>query len=58
VKLAEAVGMTRDNVRVVDAYKPKDIEEAINSLVQTDSLSLLVVQGLCVILRKRRQRGA
>jgi indolepyruvate ferredoxin oxidoreductase alpha subunit len=54
VKLAEAVGMTRDHVRIVDAYKPKDIEEAINTLVQKNSLSLLVVRGLCVILRKRR----
>jgi len=40
----------------VDAYKPKEIEKAITELIAQNTLSLLVVQGLCVILRRRRQR--
>ena len=56
LKLAEAVGMDRENVRIVDAYNPQDIEDAIMTLIQTNKLSLLVVQGLCVILRRRRER--
>jgi len=56
VKLGEAVGIERENVRIVDAYKPKEIEKAITELIAQNTLSLLVVQGLCVILRRRRQR--
>jgi indolepyruvate ferredoxin oxidoreductase alpha subunit len=57
VKLAEAVGMEKGDVRIVDAYRPEDIRDAIVSMVERDRLSLLVVQGLCVILRKRRERS-
>jgi len=55
-KLGEAVGIQSGNIAVVDAYKPGEIEEAITRLVETKALSLLVVQGLCVILRRRRER--
>jgi indolepyruvate ferredoxin oxidoreductase alpha subunit len=55
-KLGEAVGMQPENVVIADAYKPDEIEGAINRLITTDSLSLLVVKGLCVILRRRRER--
>jgi indolepyruvate ferredoxin oxidoreductase alpha subunit len=57
-KLGEAVGMKPENVVIVDAYKPDEIEAAINRLVQNHALSLLVVKGLCVILRRRRERKA
>ncbi len=56
-KLAHAVGIGEDNVRIVDAYKPEDIEEAIDSLLKSKALSLLVVKGLCVILKRRRKRA-
>jgi indolepyruvate ferredoxin oxidoreductase alpha subunit len=55
-KLGEAFGMRSDNIEIVDAYKPDEVESAISRLVQRDELSLLVVQGLCVILRRRRER--
>jgi indolepyruvate ferredoxin oxidoreductase alpha subunit len=56
-KLAEACGLSPDNVRIVDAYKPEAIEEAIVSLLKTGRLSLLVAKGLCMIL-KRKRKGA
>jgi indolepyruvate ferredoxin oxidoreductase alpha subunit len=56
VKLAEAVGIDRERVRVVDAYKPSEISGAITGLIEERKLSLLVVQGLCMILKRRRQR--
>jgi indolepyruvate ferredoxin oxidoreductase alpha subunit len=55
--LARAVGMDADNYRMVDAYKPEEIEQAITELMKTDSLSLLVVKGTCVLLRKRRKKN-
>jgi indolepyruvate ferredoxin oxidoreductase, alpha subunit len=57
VKLAEACGLSPDNVRIVDAYKPEAIEESILSLLNTGRLSLLVAKGLCMIL-KRKRKGA
>jgi indolepyruvate ferredoxin oxidoreductase alpha subunit len=55
-KLGEAVGITGDRIRIVDAYKPADIERDIRELIGEKKLSLLVVQGLCIILKRRRQR--
>ncbi len=55
-KLGEAVGIEGDHVVVVDAYNPQEIEETITRLVKSERLSLLVVKGLCVILRRRRER--
>jgi TPP-dependent indolepyruvate ferredoxin oxidoreductase alpha subunit len=55
-KLGEAVGIDSNHVVVVDAYNPKEIEDTITRLVRSDRLSLLVVKGLCVILRRRRER--
>ncbi|MFW6181475.1 MAG: thiamine pyrophosphate-dependent enzyme, partial [Spirochaetota bacterium] len=54
-KLAGAVGIGEENVRVVDAYRPAEIERAVTELIGSGALSLLVVKGLCVILKKRRQ---
>ena len=56
-KLGEACGLNPANVRIVDAYKPEEVEEAVTSLMKTGRLSLLVVKGLCVIL-KRKRKGA
>jgi indolepyruvate ferredoxin oxidoreductase alpha subunit len=57
VKLAEACGLAPGNVRIVDAYKPEALEEAIVTLLKTGRLSLLVAKGLCMIL-KRKRKGA
>ncbi|MBN1697953.1 MAG: indolepyruvate ferredoxin oxidoreductase subunit alpha [Spirochaetales bacterium] len=57
IKLALAFGMNEENVRIVDAYRPKEIEEALTSLLESKRLSLLVVQGLCIILKKRRRKA-
>jgi TPP-dependent indolepyruvate ferredoxin oxidoreductase alpha subunit len=58
-KLAAAVGISRDNYRMVDAYKPDDIEAAITELRERAGLSLLVVKGTCVILKQKiKKRSA
>jgi indolepyruvate ferredoxin oxidoreductase, alpha subunit len=54
-KLAEAVGIASQDFRVVDAYKPRDIDAAITALLDGKRLSLLVVKGLCVILKRKRK---
>lgn len=54
-KLASAVGLQPENVCIVDAYKPKDIEEAITSLLDRKQLALLVVKGLCIILKRKKK---
>jgi len=56
VKLAQAVGMSEQNVRIVDAYNPEQIEEAVTFLLNSGKLSLLVVKGLCVILRRKKKK--
>jgi len=56
-KLGEAFGLKSENIEIVDAYKPEEIESTISRLVESDELALLVVQGLCVILRKKREKG-
>jgi len=54
-KLAAAVGIADENVRIVDAYKPRDIEEAITELLDRGQLALLVVKGLCIILKRKKK---
>lgn len=56
-KLAGAMGITGDNYRMVDAYKADEIESAIREMTKKQELSLLVIKGLCIILKKRRARG-
>jgi indolepyruvate ferredoxin oxidoreductase alpha subunit len=55
-KLGQACGLDDDHIKIVDAYKPDDIEDAIVTLLGSGKMSLLVVQGLCMILKKRRKR--
>jgi indolepyruvate ferredoxin oxidoreductase alpha subunit len=54
-KLAAAVGIAEENVQIVDAYKPRDIEGAITGLLERRQLSLLVVKGLCIILKRKKK---
>ena len=55
-KLAESAGIGDANFRIADAYRPEEIEQAVTSMLSTRKLSLLVVKGTCVILKRRRRR--
>jgi len=57
VKLAEACGMSTDNVKIVDANSKKGIEEAIQEMLGNKSLSLLVIKGECIIFKRKQKRG-
>ncbi len=51
VKLSEAIGLPSEQVRVVNAYKPEDIENVLLELLSMKKLCLMVVKGLCVIAK-------
>ncbi|MEA2081288.1 MAG: thiamine pyrophosphate-dependent enzyme [Elusimicrobiota bacterium] len=51
--LAKAVGIGDDNFAVVDAYKPEEIKGFIKKMLSSRKLSLLVVKGLCVVLKRK-----
>lgn len=55
-KLAQAVGIGEDNIKIVDAYKPAHIEEAVTALLESRKLSLLVIMGTCIILKRKKKR--
>ena len=52
-KLAEAVGIGPDNFAEVNAYKPAEMENAIERLGKSGKLSLLVIKGKCIILARK-----
>ena len=54
-KLAASIGIVAPYFRIVDAYKREDVEKAINELVSSKKLSLLVVKGPCVIFKKKKK---
>ncbi|RPJ07948.1 MAG: indolepyruvate ferredoxin oxidoreductase subunit alpha [Spirochaetaceae bacterium] len=53
--LGTAVGMKDDQVKIVDAYKPKDVEDALREMLARDELTLLVIKGPCVIWKRKRK---
>jgi len=55
-KLAEAVGITDERFRTVNAYKPDDVEKAIIELKNTGKLALLVIEGPCLILQRKKKK--
>lgn len=55
-KLAAAVGLTDSQVRMVNAYKPEEIEKAIVEMKDSGKLSLLVVAGPCLILKRKKRQ--
>ncbi len=55
--LAKAVGIEDNNFREVNAYKPIEVEAAIDHLTSTGKLSLLVVKGICIIYNKKKNKG-
>jgi indolepyruvate ferredoxin oxidoreductase alpha subunit len=56
--LATAVGIPPENVRIANAWKAEQIDAAIEELLNRDTLSLLVVKGPCVILKRRQAKKA
>jgi indolepyruvate ferredoxin oxidoreductase alpha subunit len=55
-KLAEAVGIQSENVHIVDASAQAEVENAITQSLKKRKLSLVVVQGPCIILKRKRKR--
>ena len=55
-KLASAVGISDASVKICDAYKEDEIEDAICSLKKSKRLSLLVIKGMCVILKRKKMK--
>ena len=55
-KLGEACGLKPENIKIVDAYKKAEVEQAIIDLHATGELALLVVYGLCIIERHQLQK--
>jgi indolepyruvate ferredoxin oxidoreductase alpha subunit len=55
-KLARAAGLKKDNIRLVDAYAPKQVEQGITQGLKKKELCLLVVQGQCMIMKKRAKK--
>lgn len=55
-KLAEAVGINKSNFKRISAYKEADIEIAIQELLATKQLSLMVVEGPCIIYKRKKQK--
>ena len=53
VKLCEAAGMDASDCKIVNAYKKDEIADALDTLLAGNRLSLLVVKGPCIILKKR-----
>ena len=56
LKLAEAVGIRKENVKIADAYGKNELETLIPEMMGRKELSLLVVKGPCVIYKRKRNR--
>ncbi len=54
--LAKAFGIGDAQYRIVDAYDRDAVRESIDTLLRQTGVRLLVLQGLCVMERKRRRR--
>ena len=52
--LGEAIGIDKENIVVVDAYKNEDIENTISNLMKKEKISLMIVKSTCIILKKRK----
>ena len=56
VKLAEAIGIANENVKILDAYDKKSLESVIPDMMSKRALSLLIVKGPCMIDKRRRKK--
>ena len=50
-KLAEAVGLGKEQVRIVNGFKPEEIEETLLEMLALKKLCLMVVKGPCIIAK-------
>jgi indolepyruvate ferredoxin oxidoreductase alpha subunit len=57
VKLGEACGLDKNNIRIVDAYDKAAVETALKSALAAKKLSLLVIKGPCIILRNKQKKS-
>ena len=57
-KLAEAVGLKDENIKIVNAYKKSEVEDALNELIERNELSLLVIKGPCIINQRKKKKAA
>ena len=55
-RLADSVGIEKENFGIVDAHKTDKVEKTVKKLLASKKLSLLVVRGLCMILKKRLEK--
>ena len=56
-KLAEAIGIKKDNFRTVTAYKEEIISETIQELLAKKELCLMVVTGPCLIYKRKKEKN-
>lgn len=54
--LARAVGITEENFREINAYKPDEIRATLKEMLSKDGLSLVVARGTCVIFKRRQAK--
>lgn len=54
--LAKAFNIPEENVRIVDAYSKRDVDDAIDDLLAKDGVRLMIAMGLCVIEAKDLQK--
>jgi indolepyruvate ferredoxin oxidoreductase alpha subunit len=57
LKLADAMGIAKENTQIVDAYNRQAVTDAITALLQKKSLCFLIVQGPCMLLKKKKKKG-
>ncbi len=55
-KLAEAIGVKKDNFRTVTAYKEEEISGVIKELLAKKELSVMVVTGPCLIYKRKKEK--
>ncbi len=55
-KLGEAVGIKSENIRFADAYKKEEVGAALKDSLASGELSLVIVKGPCVILRRKMKK--
>jgi len=56
VKLGEAVGMSTNDIKMVNAFKKEEVEEAMKEMIAAQRLSLLVIKGPCILDKKHKKK--
>jgi len=55
-KLAEAVGVKTEQIRIINAYKEEIMEDTVKELLATKELAFMVIKGPCVLLKRKRAK--